>query len=121
MLPTEPLKKASGTNTDTSTTVTPTIAPWICPIALRVAARGSNERLHHLRDRDLDEARAVVRDAVLDALREVARELVHALADRRRGGQRIARRRQLHADAGGRPAVEPRRRGVGLRAELDAR
>ena len=40
MLPTEPVKKASGTNTETSTTVTPMIAPWIWPIALRVAARG---------------------------------------------------------------------------------
>ena len=40
MLPTEPAKKASGMNTDTSTTVTPTIAPEICPIALRVASSG---------------------------------------------------------------------------------
>ena len=40
MLPIEPLKNASGTNTETNTTVTPTIAPWIWPIALRVAARG---------------------------------------------------------------------------------
>ena len=40
MLPTAPVKKASGTNTDTSTTVTPTIAPLICDIALRVASRG---------------------------------------------------------------------------------
>ena len=42
MLPIEPLKKASGTNTDTSTTVTPMIAPEICPSALRVASRGGS-------------------------------------------------------------------------------
>ena len=42
MLPTEPVKKASGTNTDTSTTVMPTIAPEICPIALRVACSGGS-------------------------------------------------------------------------------
>ncbi len=36
------------------------------------------------------------------------------------GGQRIAGWRKLHADAGGRLAVQPRRGGVALRAELDA-
>ena len=36
----EPLKNASGTNTEISTTVTPMMAPEICPIALRVASSG---------------------------------------------------------------------------------
>jgi hypothetical protein len=47
MLPTEPLKKASGTNTEISTTVTPMIAPEIWPIALRVAASGGRPFLAH--------------------------------------------------------------------------
>jgi hypothetical protein len=34
--------------------------------------------------------------------------------------QRVAGGRELHADAGGGLAVQPRRRGIGLRAELDA-
>ena len=42
MLPMEPLKKASGTNTDTSTTVMPMMALLIWPIALRVAASGGS-------------------------------------------------------------------------------
>ena len=40
MLPIDPLKKASGTKTDTSTTVTPMMALEIWPMALRVAASG---------------------------------------------------------------------------------
>jgi hypothetical protein len=40
MLPTEPLKKAMGRNTETSTTVMPMMAPVIWPIALRVASCG---------------------------------------------------------------------------------
>ncbi|EWS63937.1 hypothetical protein Y695_02824 [Hydrogenophaga sp. T4] len=40
MLPTEPLKNASGTNTEISTTVTPMMAPEIWPMALRVACNG---------------------------------------------------------------------------------
>ena len=40
MLPMEPAKKASGTNTTTSTTVMPMMAPEICVMALRVACRG---------------------------------------------------------------------------------
>jgi len=40
MLPVEPAKNASGTNTEISTTVTPTMAPEIWPMALRVAASG---------------------------------------------------------------------------------
>ena len=40
MLPTEPAKKAIGTNTDTSVTVMPTSAAVICPIAFLVASRG---------------------------------------------------------------------------------
>ena len=36
----EPLKKASGTNTEISTTVMPMIAPEIWPMALRVACSG---------------------------------------------------------------------------------
>ena len=43
------------------------------------------------------------------------------LRDRLGGGQRVAGRRQLHADAGGRLAVQARRGRVGLAAELDAR
>ena len=39
MLPVEPAKKASGTNTEISTTVTPMMAPEICFIALRVASQ----------------------------------------------------------------------------------
>ena len=39
-MPTEPAKKASGTNTEISTTVMPTMAPEICPMALSVAWRG---------------------------------------------------------------------------------
>ena len=39
MLPVEPAKNASGTNTEISTTVTPMMAPEIWPMALRVAAR----------------------------------------------------------------------------------
>ena len=42
MLPVEPAKKASGTNTEISTTVTPMIAPWIWPMALRVASCGGS-------------------------------------------------------------------------------
>ena len=42
MLPTDPLKNASGTNTEISTTVTPTMAPEIWPMALRVASRGGS-------------------------------------------------------------------------------
>ena len=42
MLPTEPAKKASGTNTDISTTVIPTMAPEIWPMALRVASSGGS-------------------------------------------------------------------------------
>ena len=40
MLPTDPLKNASGTNTEMSTTVTPMMAPEIWLIALRVASSG---------------------------------------------------------------------------------
>ena len=40
MLPTEPPKNASGTNTEISTTVTPMMAPEIWPMALRVALSG---------------------------------------------------------------------------------
>ena len=40
MLPTDPPKKASGTNTEISTTVTPMMAPDIWPMALRVAMSG---------------------------------------------------------------------------------
>ncbi len=40
MLPTEPLKKAMGTKTETSTTVMPMMAPVIWPMALRVASTG---------------------------------------------------------------------------------
>ena len=42
MLPTDPLKKASGTNTAISTTVMPMMAPEIWPMALRVASRGGS-------------------------------------------------------------------------------
>ncbi|MDT4844249.1 hypothetical protein FQZ97_782000 [compost metagenome] len=41
-MPTEPLKNASGTNTEISTTVTPMMAPEICCIALRVASSGDS-------------------------------------------------------------------------------
>ena len=68
------------------------------------------QRLDHLRDRDAHEARAVVRDGVLHALREELRQLVHARAHRVGRGQRVAGGRQLHADAGGRLAVQARRR-----------
>ena len=40
MLPTEPEKKASGTNTAISTAVTPMMAPEIWLMALRVASSG---------------------------------------------------------------------------------
>ena len=40
MLPVEPAKKASGTNTEISTTVTPMMAPEIWRMALRVASSG---------------------------------------------------------------------------------
>ena len=40
MLPTEPAKNASGTNTAMSTTVVPMMAPEIWLIALRVASSG---------------------------------------------------------------------------------
>ena len=39
MAPTEPLKKAMGTNTAVSTRVMPMMAPTIWSMALRVAAR----------------------------------------------------------------------------------
>ena len=42
MLPMEPEKKASGTNTTTSTTVMPMMAPEICVMALRVACTGES-------------------------------------------------------------------------------
>ena len=38
----EPLKNASGTNTEISTTVTPMMAPEIWPMALRVASSGAS-------------------------------------------------------------------------------
>ena len=40
MLPTEPAKKAIGTNTETRVTEMPISAEVICPIAFLVASRG---------------------------------------------------------------------------------
>ena len=75
----------------------------------------------HFRDGDFDEARTVVGNLVLHALREQLRQLVHALMHGRRGGERVARGRELHADAGGRIAVQARRGRIGLGAQFVAR
>jgi hypothetical protein len=48
-------------------------------------------------------------------------QFVHARAHRGGGLQRVAAGRKLHADAGGRLAVQARCRGVSLRAQFDAR
>jgi hypothetical protein len=64
---------------------------------------------------------AVSAHAVLDARREVTLQFLHALANRFRGGQRVAGGRQLHADAGGRLAVQAGRSRVVLSPQFDAR
>ena len=202
MLPIEPAKKASGTNTEISTTVTPMMAPEICPIALRVASQrrqpflahdaldvldhhdgvvhhdadhqhhaehgqhvdreaqrqqhgeGAQQRDRHHDGRDDGVAQVLQEQEhhqehqhhrleqrlrpprVIEILtkRELSYGMVHftpcgkkrdsssILARIGLGrGQRVAARRQLHADADGRLAVQARRGRIGLAAELDAR
>ena len=82
---------------------------------------GFQQRLDHLGDRDADEARGVVRNGPLHARREVFFKLGHLDADRLGSRQRVAARRQLHAHADGRLAVQADRRGIRLAAQLDAR
>ncbi len=82
---------------------------------------GLEQRLDHFLDRDLHELGGVVRDLVLDAGREVLGELVELGLDRLGRAQRVARRRELHADGRDRLAVDPRGSRVGLAAQLQAR
>ena len=77
-------------------------------------------RLHqgdyHLLDRQLHEVRAVVGDGPAHAGREKRFQLLQGLAHRLSGSQGVAVRRQLHADAGGRLAIDPCAGGVELGA-----
>ncbi len=79
------------------------------------------QRLQHLADRHLDEARRVVRRRVLEALGEARRQLGHRRVDRLRHRERVGARRQEDADERRRLAVEAAHELVILRAQLDPR
>ena len=81
---------------------------------------GLDQGFGNLADRNFHEPRRVIGNGVSHTSRKKWLELLHLVAHCCGRAQRVARGCELHPDTRGRLAIEPRRRGVGLRAKLDA-
>ena len=80
---------------------------------------GDDQRLDHLLDRRLHEARRVVDDVVAHARREVVLELLHLRAHGVRERERVRARRLENGDRGGFLVVEQAAQRVRAGGELD--